>query len=116
MSLQESGDSTGSVSLAGLFRGEFKPVQVSTSALDLVNLACRGGWPEAIDLNPADAQLVAREYLRLLRTEGVSREGKDGEAAGRLLFSVARNLGQSSTYKTLVSEMADASAEDAGMS
>ena len=115
MSLQESGDSTGAISLAGLFRGEFEPTQMKTTAQDLVDLACRGGWPEAIDLGPADAQLVAREYLRLLRTESVPSQGKSGEIAGRLLFSLARNLGQAATYKTLAADMADASAEDAAL-
>ena len=76
MSLQESGNSLGSVSLSGLFKGEFEASQVQTDATTLVNLACRGGWPEAIDLEAEDAQLIAREYLRMLRTESVPRHGK----------------------------------------
>lgn len=111
MSLAESGDSTCGVSLAGLFRGEFEPSQVRTSAEDLVRLACRGGWPDAIDLEPEDAQLVAREYLRLLRRESIPRQGKDGDVAARLLFSLARNLGQAATYRTLIDDMEDASGE-----
>ena len=110
MSLQESGDSTGSVSLSGLFRGEFEPAQVSTSAERLVALACRGGWPEALDLSPDDAQLVARDYLRLLRSESIPRQGRDDETARRLLFSLARNLGQAATYRTLISDMSDEAA------
>lgn len=111
MTLAESGDSTCDVSLAGLFRGEFGPAQVRTGAEDIVGLACRGGWPDAVDLLPDDAQLVAREYLRLLRRESVPRQGKDGDAAGRLLFSLARNLGQAATYRTLIADMDDASGE-----
>lgn len=97
--------------MAGLFRGEFEPSQVRTSAEDLVRLACRGGWPDAIDLEPEDAQLVAREYLRLLRRESIPRQGKDGDIAARLLFSLARNLGQAATYRTLIDDMEDASGE-----
>mgnify|MGYP003292731444 CR=1 FL=1 len=111
MALAESGDSTCGVSLAGLFRGEFEPSQVRTSAEDIVGLACRGGWPDAIDLAPEDAQLVAREYLRLLRRESIPSQGKDGDVAGRLLFSLARNLGQAATYKTLIADMRDAAGE-----
>ena len=109
MSLSESGDSSAKVSLAGLFRGEFSPVQQSTSSTKLVNLACRGGWPEAIELDPIDAQIIAREYLRLLRRESIPRQGKSGDLAQRLLFSLARNLGQSATYDTLRADMSDAS-------
>lgn len=110
MSLAESGDSIGAVSLAGLFHGEFESVQHVTTASDLVRLVCRGGWPEAIDMDPADAQLVAREYLRLLRRESIPRTGKSGDTAQRLLFALARNLGQAATYETLSADMSDASA------
>lgn len=110
MSLAESGDSNQSVSLEGLFRGEFTPVKSETRAEDLVRLVCRGGWPEAIDLEPQDAQIVAREYLHLLQNESIPRLGKSGNMAGRLLFAIARNLGQAATYKTLLADMEDASA------
>lgn len=110
MSLSESGDSVGKVSLAGLFRGEFQPVQVRTGARDLVELACRGGWPEAIDLPAADAQQVAREYLRLFRTVTVPSQRKDPELMRRTIFSLARNLGQAATYRTLAADTLDASA------
>lgn len=109
MSLFESGDSAGCVSLAALFEGSFSPAQVETSAEQLVRLACRGGWPEAMDLEPEDAQLVARDYLRLFRTESAPKLGKDPETMRRLLFSLARNLGQACTYGTLAKDMADQS-------
>lgn len=111
MSLWESGDSTGSVSLSQLFEGNFEPSLCAVDAQKIVNLACRGGWPESIDLEPEDAQLISRDYLRLLRRESVPRQGKDGDTAGRLLFSLARNLGQAATYKVLLSDMDDASGE-----
>ena len=109
MSLSESGDSSSTVSLSGLFRGEFTPSQESSDAAKLVSLACRGGWPEAIGLDPSDAQAIAREYLRLLRRESIPRQGKSGDVAQRLLFSLARNLGQAATYDTLRADMSDAS-------
>lgn len=110
MTLSESGESARSVSLSGLFRGEFQSSQVQTGAVELVEAACRGGWPEAVDLTAADAQLIAREYLRLLRRESIPAQGKSGDVVERLLFSLARNLGQASTYKTLIADMSDASA------
>lgn len=111
MSLFESGDSSGKVSLAGLFRGEFEPAQTKTDARELVELAARGGWPEAIDLSARDAQEIAREYLRLFRTVTASGQGKDPELMRRVLFSLARNAGQAATYKTLAADATDPSAE-----
>lgn len=111
MSLWESGDSTGSVSLSALFEGSFEPSLIQVDAKRIVDLASRGGWPESIDLSPEDAQLIARDYLRLLRRESIPRQGKDGDTAGRLLFSLARNLGQASTYKVLLGDMSDAAGE-----
>ena len=48
MSLYESGDSTGSVSLAKLFDGEtFEPQPNSIDLERIAFLTCRGGWPQA---------------------------------------------------------------------
>lgn len=114
MSLVESGDSTGDISLSGLFDGKFMPQRCQVSAGHMVALACRGGWPEAIDMSSADAQMVAREYMRLLRMESVPKLGYKSDLARRLLFSIARNLGQSATYKTLISDMRDGAVDDGG--
>ena len=116
MTLAESGDSSCGVSLAGLFEGEFEPAQVRTDAETIVRLAVRGGWPEAIDLPARDAQLVAREYLRALRDESVPRHGKDGDLALRIVFSIARSLGQAATYRTMIEDARDASAEIGSLS
>lgn len=105
MSLAESGDSTNKVSLRGLFEGQFQPCTAKTDTLGLVNVACRGGWPEVIDLDVAAAQLIAREYLTALFDISVPRLGLDSDIARRLATSIARNLGQSTTYKTLVTDM-----------
>lgn len=105
MSLFESGDSTGAVSLKGLFAGEFQPVLSQPDTLGLVELACRGGWPEAIDMETADAQLVAREYLAALYEESVPSQKMNGAIAQRLVASISRNLAQSATYSTLLADM-----------
>lgn len=103
--ISESGDSTGEVSLAGLFREEFAPCVAPDDTRALVDLACRGGWPEAVGMGVASAQTVAREYLRLFFTESAPSAGKDGYVTGRLVASLARNLGQAATYRTLIADM-----------
>ena len=105
MSLAESGDSKSAVSLAGLFDGEFEPCVCQKDTLRLVELACRGGWPEAIESKPEDAQLVAREYLNLIFSETVPDQKMDPFVAERLVASIARNLGQSATYATIAKDI-----------
>lgn len=105
MTLAESGDSTGAVSLAGLFRGEFEPCVAPDGTRELVDLACRGGWPEAVGMDVASAQTVAREYLRLFFTESAPAAGRDGEVTSRVVASLARNLGQAATYRTVIADM-----------
>lgn len=105
MSLAESGDSSAKVSLAGLFAGEFERASAPVDSAGLASLVCRGGWPEALDLTAAQAQLVAREYLDLLFGESVARHGKSPDAARRVAQSLARNLGQATTYKTMLADI-----------
>lgn len=105
MSLAESGDSTSEISLAGLFRHEFHPCKVKSDTRELIGLTCRGGWPAAIGLPPADALAIAREYLEVFLREAIPVLGKSSDTAGRLLASLARNLGQAATYKTISSDM-----------
>lgn len=116
MSLFESGDSTGAVSLAGLFAGEFCACRAKTGARDLVELCCRGGWPEAIDLDPEDALVVARSYLQSTLEESIPRMHKHPQTAERLATSLARNLGQAVTYRTLVRDMYGSEEEPTGPS
>ncbi len=105
MSLAESGDSTGEVSLSGLFEGRFTPCTCERDTLGLVEAACRGGWPEAIDLDAEAAQPIAHEYLRTVFGVSVPAMGLDADLARRVVASLARNLGQSTTYRTVISDM-----------
>ncbi|MCI8367785.1 MAG: ATP-binding protein [Eggerthellaceae bacterium] len=108
MTLQESGDSEASVSLRGLFQGTFEPAQISLEAKDaaaLVELTCRGGWPEAINLSSKEAQVIAREYLRVLFSETPKKHRLDGGSLSRLVSSLSRTVGQSATQKVLFRDM-----------
>lgn len=117
MALSESGESTGEVSLAGLFRGEFRSCHVEGgSARMLAELICRGGWPEAIDLPAADALLISRSYLASTWEESIPRMRKRPQTAERLAISLARNLGQSVTYRTLIKDMYGSEEEPSGAS
>lgn len=105
MSLFESGESTGQVSLEGLFAGEFTPCVAERDTVGLVEAVCRGGWPEAVDMEVDAAQLIAREYVTAALGVSIPALGLDPDIARRLASSLARNLGQAATYKTIINDM-----------
>lgn len=100
MSLVESGDSSGAVSLAGLFAGGLESAESPTDVAELARLCARGGWPELIDSDPPDAQIVIREYLAAIFSQSIPRMGGSQMLAERLSESVARNLAQAVTLST----------------
>lgn len=109
MSLFESGESTGTVSLHDLFNGcSFEP---QTNAIDLQTMAyltCRGGWPMATLLDGDLALDQAFDYIDAVterdiqRVDGVKRSP---ERARLLLRSYARNISQQASYSTIKSDM-----------
>lgn len=110
MSLWESGDSTGDVSLAGLFRSS--DTVDGTSQIDINRLAyltCRGGWPKAsLKTNPRAALIEAREYVEAVCRSDISRvDGiqRNPELAHRLLRSYARNQGGQVPAATLLADI-----------
>lgn len=101
MSLFESGDSDGAVSLQALFEGEFEARQVETDVRRLAQLICRGGWPSGLN---DDATLIGdlpAQYLDALFAASAPRCGLDEHTARRVAVSLARNTGKTLTYKTL---------------
>ena len=105
MSLFESGESTGQVSLSGLFAGEFTPCVAERDTMGLVEAACRGGWPEAVGMDVSSAQLIAREYVTAALGVSIPALGLDPDIARGIASSLARNLGQAATYKTIITDM-----------
>lgn len=105
MTLQESGDSTGKASLSKLFEGEFEPGQCPTGILGLADLCCRGGWPGAIGFGPDDSQVVVGEYVEAVLAQSIPQLGGSPELARRLALSLARNLGQAASLRTLARDV-----------
>ena len=105
MSLFESGESSGAISLGGLLASERASAPSSPLGLsDIVELACRGGWPGLLEDAPETAQRQLRGYLDeisrtdISRVDGVSR---DPVGVRRLLASLGRNTATETTLKTL---------------
>lgn len=105
MSLQESGDSTGKVSLAALFKGEFAPCPCASGIDSLTELICRGGWPDALALTSDTIRPVLMGYLEAVHNKSVPDLGGRELISSRVAESLARNLGQSSTNVTLARDV-----------
>lgn len=105
MSLAESGESTGDVSLRGLFEGERVTKAVAVDVRDVARVICRGGWPATIGRDDEAVGDVPAQYLNALFDVSARRRGLDGRVARRLAISLARNLGTSLTYKTMYQDV-----------
>lgn len=118
MSLFESGESDGSVSLSGLFDPGARSARDSNLHLEeIMSMACRGGWPALVAgrADPADAGIVLRGYLDEISRTDVSRvDGVTRHPTGvrRLLESVARNIATEASFATLA---ADTEGDDAAI-
>ncbi len=116
MSLYESGDSTGAVSLESLCHGDFTPAM--TGEVDLRNLITyiiRGGWPGSLGLSLDQAALLPAEYLDAIvnddvyRMDGIKRNITKMKL---LLRSLARNESTTVTNKTLKNDIKEIDDED----
>ncbi len=110
MSLFESGESTGDISLAGLFAGGNDPIRgrANLSLEDIAYLICRGGWPMAVGQAEDIALEQAIDYYDAVVNEDISRvDGvkRDAEFAKRLMRSYARNQGSQATVETIIADL-----------
>ena len=108
MSLFESGESDGSVSLADLLDGETcRPASPGTQIPQIVDLVCRGGWPSIATSTPQAAQRYLRNYLDDISRTDISLVDdvqRDPLGVRRLLTSLGRNTGTKASYSTLAKD------------
>lgn len=97
MSLYESGDSSGEVSLKDLFEEEIDVDGSSELTIDrLAFLVCRGGWPQSVDMRDQIALDQAIDYYDAVVHSDINRADniqKNPERVRRLMRSYARNQG-----------------------
>ena len=110
MSLWESGESTGTVSLGNLFaQGEFQGGDSSLSLEELAFLTCRGGWPSIIGMKGKTALDQSYDYVEsvtesdISKADGVSR---DPATALRIMHSYARLQGTQAAYTAISKDIA----------
>ena len=109
MSLYESGESTGKVSLKNLFtRPEEIFVENALSLDDIAFLICRGGWPGTLGMEKDIALDQASDYYQavvnadITRADGISR---DTERTKRLMRSYARHQGTQAANSVIRNDM-----------
>jgi predicted AAA+ superfamily ATPase len=109
MSLYESGDSSGAVSLSGLFNE--KKINAGLSGLTqekLITLAARGGWPENIETLPEDAGILPEQYNMALAETDISNADntkRNPRLVLHLLASIARTNVTMATLNTITADV-----------
>ncbi len=116
MSLYESGDSSGKVSLSSIIDGSFKNVILEEIDIyQLMQLIIRGGWPANIDVSDKRAALLPKEYIKAIveddvfRIDGIKRDSKK---MNLLLRSLARNESTTVSNKTIKNDIKEIDNED----
>lgn len=110
MSLYESGDSNGAVSLRDLLEGKPITGESSLSVKDIAYLAARGGFPNSLRIEDREASLlVARDYVDgiihsdLSRVDGIKR---DPAYIAKIMRSYARFQGEQAPLTGIVDDIA----------
>ena len=116
MSLYESGDSSGLVSLKDIC--ENKKISIATNEVSLKTLAkliIRGGWPANLSLSSEESNISINEYINIIidddlqRLDGIKR---DKHKIRLLLKSLARNESTTATNVTLKNDIKEKDSED----
>ncbi len=108
MTLFESGDSTGDVSLASVFESN---TASGCSNLDIERLAfliCRGGWPGSLEMDDDVALAQAFDYIEAVTKSDMSRvdgKSRDSQKVRMLLRSYARSQGTQTSQASISADI-----------
>lgn len=109
MSLYESGESTGEVSLKALFGGAESVRGINNLDMEKIAfLVCRGGWPRAVYMEEEIALEQAFDYYKAVVESDISKVdniSKNPERVKRLMRAYARNIGSQASNETIKSDM-----------
>ena len=109
MSLYESMESSGSVSLRDLFEGTYPVMEPANLTIEQIAFAiCRGGWPASVRMKGKDALELSRDYVDAIIHQDISRvDGveKNPKRVQLLLRSLARNVATMATNVTILKDM-----------
>ncbi len=112
MSLYESSDSTGAISLRELIEDNFTPQIVETTPLTkLAYLIVRGGWPQNRDVKEAYSHYLARSYMEGVFTSDIHKIDKNvrysSHIAELILRSLARNEATTASNQSILNDISE---------
>lgn len=109
MSLYESGNSTGEVSLSGMLSGQVNDGYLKKVELDeIARLIIRGGWPANIDISDMDIGIIPESYIESVITKDMHEDKdrrRDPNKMRMLIRSLSRNESTVAGVKTLVKDI-----------
>ena len=111
MSLWESNDSSGGVSIQELFDNPSYNIDGATSKLDipeLIRVACRGGWPVTLHMNEKASMLVAKDYVNSVCNSDISSvdgRQRNPRIARLILNSYARNISTLAKKSSIIADV-----------
>lgn len=109
MSLYESRDSSGEYSIKDLFNGLYPSGAISKhDILDYAYLACRGGFPNVLDLEKEDSLEISKNYFDSLVNQDFIlniKQDRDIQKFKLTLRSYARNIGTSRPLTTILKDV-----------
>ncbi|MBQ6956841.1 MAG: ATP-binding protein [Bacteroidales bacterium] len=109
MSLWESGESNGRMSLLSLFAGKADNVVSNDMTLErMAYLVCRGGWPGTLRLGESTALRQARNYVDAVCSSDISRVDnveRNPDLARRIMHSYARHQGGQVPLGTIAADI-----------
>ncbi len=110
MSLWESGESTGGVSLEQLFNAPEKIAAVNNLGIkELAFAVCRGGWPKSLNKKSEAAALMqVQEYYKAIVNSDISRVDnvrRDAERTKRIMRSYSRHQGMQTPLTTILADI-----------
>mgnify|MGYP000828565892 FL=1 len=108
MSLYESGDSTGEVSLNDVFKGKNINGTNKLTLNDITYLICRGGWPKSVTMEPEIALEQPFDYIdAIVKTDASKVDGivKSEERLRKFLRAYSRNVSTQVTLTSLKEDM-----------
>ncbi|MCD8210671.1 MAG: DUF4143 domain-containing protein [Prevotella sp.] len=117
MSLWESGESTGEISLSDLFLSPDKIGALNKLTMPMLAFTiCRGGWPRSLQKKSEKAALQqVTEYYKAITNTDISKVDnvkRDGERTKRIMRSYARHQGSQASVATILADISTNETED----
>ena len=111
MSLWESEDSSGEISLQELFNNPDFDIDGASSKLgipQLIKVACRGGWPVTLQLKEKSALMIAKDYVNSVCDQDISsidKKQRNPKIAKLIIRSYARNISTLAKKSTILADV-----------